>query len=488
MLVPEEMVAIVAVFAPLFSDRVWVHAQVLVWGTLLARGPRTVASALRAMGKADERHWTNYHRVLNRAVWSGLAVAGTLLLLVLGLVRGTQVLVAIDDVLERRTGERIQKRGVYRDPLMSSRAHESKSPGLRWVVAAVLVRVAWSRRVWALPVLSVLAPPPPHQTRKSKAAQAAKKAGTPYLPPKRKRATPRVRLASRTLTTVEPPRQGVARRHKTTVDLAVQMLGWLARHVPARRIIAVVDGAYSAHKLVAGAVRRGVHLVTRLHWEAQLYEAPDPGSTAKLGARMPSPRQHLNALSSVWQEVEVSWYGGKRKRVFLTSYTSIWAKGGGHDAVAVRVVITIDPKPDRGKVRQECFLCTDLTASPEQIVEWFVLRWNEEVTFEEARRHLGIETQRQWSPKAIARATPALLGLFSLVTLMTHALCPDGKVPIGTAAWYDKREATFSDCLALIRREVLRARVCSMPPSAAGVEPIHAPTLDAILDALPLTA
>lgn len=487
MSIPEQMVAIVAAFAPLFSDRVWVHAQVLVWGTLLARGPRTVASALRAMGKAQERHWTNYHRVLNRAVWSGLAAAGTLLVLVLGLVPGTQVLVAIDDVLERRTGEHIGGRGVYRDPLMSSRAHQSKSAGLRWVVAAVLVRVAWSRRVWALPVLSVLAPPPVHQTRKSKAAQAAKKAGVPYLPPKRKRRKARVALTSRALTTVEPPREGIARRHKTTVDIAVQMLGWLGRHVPARRIIAVVDGAYSAHKLAAGAVRRGVHLVTRLHWDAQLYAAPAPGATAKLGARVPSPRQRVEALSTVWQEAEVAWYGGRRKRIYLTSFTAIWAKGG-QEAVAVRVVLSLDPRPDRGKPRQECFLCTDVEASAQQIVAWFVLRWNEEVTFEEARRHLGLQTQRQWSRNAIARTTPALLGLFSLVTLMTHALRPDGRVPIGSAAWYDKTEATFSDCLALIRREVLRARVLSTPPPAGGVDAIHTPTLEAILDALPLTA
>jgi hypothetical protein len=485
--IPQEMVAIVGAFAPLFSERVWGHAQVLIWGSLLARGPRTVASALRAMGKSQERHFTNYHRVLNRAVWSGLAAGGTLLVLVLGLVPGTQVLVAIDDVLERRTGEHIGGRGVYRDPLMSSRAHQSKSAGLRWVVAAVLVRLPWSRRVWALPVLSVLAKPPVHKTRKSKAAQAAKAAGTPYLPPKRKRTKPRGTLKSRKLTTVEPPRQGVPRRHKTTLDIAVQMLGWLSRHVPARRLVAVVDGAYSAHKLAAGALRRGVYLVTRLHWDAQLYAVPEAGSTAKLGARVASPRQHLTALSSVWQEAEVAWYGGRRKQIFLTSFTAIWAKGG-RDEVAVRVVVSLDPKPDRGKVREECFLCTDLGASPQQIVEWFVLRWNEEVTFEEARRHLGIETQRQWAPKAIARATPALLGLFSIVTLMTAALRPDGKVEIGRAAWYDKTEATFSDCLALIRRELLRARLLSTPPSRGGVEALPAPTIEAILDALPLTA
>ena len=484
--IPEQMVAIIATFAPLFSDRVWVHAQVLLWGTLLAQGPRTVASALRAMGRAEDRHWTNYHRVLNRATWSALAAAGTLLVLVLAMVPGTDVLVAIDDMLERRTGERIAKRGIYRDPLMSSRAHQSKSPGLRWVVAAVLVRVAWSRRVWALPVLSVLAPPPLVQTRKSKAAQAAKKAGRAYAPPKRKRRTPRLTLGSRKLTTVEVPREGM-RRHKTTVDLAVQLIGWLGRRLPTRRVIAIVDGAYSAHKLAYGAVRRGVHVVTRLHWKAQLYEVGEGGVLGKLGARVASPRERINALETVWQEAEVAWYGGRRKRIYLTTFTAVWAKSA-REAVLVRVVMTIDPKPEGGKPREECFLCTDVEARAEQVIEWFVLRWNEEVTFEEARRHLGIETQRQWSEKAIARTTPVLLGVYSLVTVMTQALRPDGKVEIGTAAWYAKPEATFSDCLALIRREILRARVLSTPHPRGGREPLHPPTIEAILDALPLVA
>ena len=171
----------------------------------------------------------------------------------------------------------------------------------------------------------------------------------------------------------------------------------------------------------------------------------------------------------------------------MTSFVAVWAKDG-QPAVAVRVVLTIDPKPGRGAARQECLLCTDVEAKAEQVVEWFVLRWNEEVTFEEARRHLGIETQRQWSPKAIARATPALLGLYSVVTLMTQALRPDGQVPIGSAAWYEKPEATFSDCLALIRRELLRARLLSTPRLRGGAEPFHTPTIDAILDALPLVA
>jgi hypothetical protein len=487
MTLPAEIVSTIAPFAPLFSERVWIHAQLLLWGALLARGPRTVASALRAIGRAEDPHWTNYHRVLNRAVWSGLAASATLLVLVLDLIPGAFVVVAIDDLLERRSGERIGGRGVYRDPLTSSRAHQSKSSGVRWVVASALVTVPWSRRVWALPVLSTLAKPPVHQTRKSKAAQAAKKAGTRYLPPKRKLGRRRAALRTRKLTTVEPPRQGVARRHKTSVDLAAQILAWLRRRMPGRRIVAVVDGAYSAHKLLEGAARRDVTLVTRLHWDAQLYEAAEPGAGAQLGARARSPRQRAGALETVWQEAEVRWYGGQRKQIYVTSFEALWTKDHARP-VRVRVVIRVDAQPERGKVREECFVCTDAEASAEQIVEWFVLRWNEEVTFEEARRHLGIETQRQWSAKAVGRTTPVLLGLFSLVTLMAAAMAKGGQVPIRRAAWYEKKEATFSDCLALVRRELLRARLKSAPHSGQGADSTTADPLEALLDALPLTA
>jgi hypothetical protein len=97
-------------------------------------------------------------------------------------------------------------------------------------------------------------------------------------------------------------------------------------------------------------------------------------------------------------------------------------------------------------------LSTDLSIQPEQIVQWFVLRWQLEVTLEETRTHLGVETQRQWSDLAIARTTPALLGLFSLVTLLAHPLGCGTHLPIRQAAWYAKSAPTFSDALAQVRR------------------------------------
>lgn len=104
------------------------------------------------------------------------------------------------------------------------------------------------------------------------------------------------------------------------------------------------------------------------------------------------------------------------------------------------------------KYKPTAFLCTDLLAAPLQILRWFILRWNLEVTFQEANAHLGFGTQRQWSELAITRTTPALLALFSIVTLLAFHLTRDTSLPVRSSAWYDKQEATFSDALALVRR------------------------------------
>src|SRR4051812_25904676 len=102
----------------------------------------------------------------------------------------------------------------------------------------------------------------------------------------------------------------------------------------------------------------------------------------------------------------------------------------------------------------KAYLCTDPARNPVEIVQPYLKRWPLEVTFEESRAHLGMETQRQWSDLAIERSTPALLGLYSLVTLFGQALAPPGGVPVQHTAWYPKKQATFSDVLALVRREL----------------------------------
>jgi len=134
----------------------------------------------------------------------------------------------------------------------------------------------------------------------------------------------------------------------------------------------------------------------------------------------------------------------------------------GLPPVPLRWVLVRDPL---GKVRSQALLCTDLQVAPAQILAWFVLRWQVEVTFQEARAHLGMETQRQWSDLAIARTTPALLGLFSVVTLLAHRLSAEEGLPVRQAAWYQKAQPTFADALAQVRWYLWQQAHFSMSPS-----------------------
>lgn len=132
----------------------------------------------------------------------------------------------------------------------------------------------------------------------------------------------------------------------------------------------------------------------------------------------------------------------------MASATAVWYSTGPA-AVPIRWALVRD---SQGEFATQALLCTELGAKPEQLLRWFALRWQMETTFQETRRHLGVETQRQWSDLAIRRTTPVLLGLFSLVTLFAHQRTAQGTEPVRRAAWYRKPHPTFSDALALVRK------------------------------------
>lgn len=172
------------------------------------------------------------------------------------------------------------------------------------------------------------------------------------------------------------------------------------------------------------------------------------------GKRQRSLQHWARRSDTPWETVEVDWYRGQRKTVWVFSRTALWYTPR-LPPVAIRYVLVADPE---GKLRMEAFFSTDLEATPEQILGWVVMRWSVEVTCEEARAHLGFETQRQWSEKAIARTSPVLLGLFSLVTVLALRLSHEGQIPVPVTAWYRKTEPTFADCLALVRGHLWLAR------------------------------
>jgi DDE superfamily endonuclease len=414
---PTAMLHLLAPFAPCFSRRVWRHALVLVAGAILAPGRRTVAAALRAMGLEQDTRFERFHRVLSRAEWSGLAVGRTLLgLLVAAFVPSGPLIVGVDETVERRRGAKIAAKGVYRDAVRSSHSHFVKASGLRWVCLMLLVPIPWARRVWALPFLTALAP----------SARYDRERG---------------------------------RRHKGLTDWAGQLLRVVRRWWPDRPIVAVADATYAALEFLADCRSwpTPATVVTRLRLDAALYAPAPPrrphqnGRPRLKGERLPTLAAVAADPATTWRCVTVAaWYGAGERRVEIVSGTAVWYHSG-LPPVPLRWVLIRDPL---GTFATQALLCTDPEAAPEQVLAWFVRRWQLEVTFEEARRHLGVETQRQWSEGAIRRTTPALLGLFSLVTLTAHhhyAGRP-GRVP--HAAWYRKTVPTFADALALVRRRL----------------------------------
>jgi hypothetical protein len=155
-------------------------------------------------------------------------------------------------------------------------------------------------------------------------------------------------------------------------------------------------------------------------------------------------------MSQPWHNSEVDWYGGAKKKVRLLSGIHLWYSPG-EKPLLIRWVLVVNPDTNKA----EAFFSTDVKLAPEQIINWFVLRWNIEVTFEETRAHFGIETQRQWSDKAISRTTPCLMALFSLVCLCAIEMLKNQALPILSTAWYNKQsEATFSDIIAFVRRSI----------------------------------
>src|ERR671928_1892989 len=230
---PEASILVLRHFELAFSEPIWEWAKILLVGAILAPGIRTVAATLRVMGLSQERQFQNYHRVLNRAKWSSRTLSRILLrLLVRTFVALDQpVVLGLDDHIERRRGAKIAAKGIYRDPVRSSKGHFVKASGLRWVSLQLLAAVPWAQRVWALPFFTVLAPSERyHQER--------------------------------------------GQRHKTLPDWGRQMLLQLRRWLPDRAVIAVADSTYAAMDLLAACagLPHPVVVITRLRLDAALYD------------------------------------------------------------------------------------------------------------------------------------------------------------------------------------------------------------------------
>ena len=411
---PCELINFVIAFAPLFSKPVFLRVKVLVVGAILSPVSRTVTNALRVMGLSQEKHFQNYHRVLNRDQWSSLKASRILLnLLIKAFGLSGEIVIGFDDHLERRWGEKIKARGIYRDAVRSSHSFFVKASGLRWLSFMLLTKVPFARKVWALPFLTVLCPSQRYDQER-----------------------------------------GI--RHRKLTDRARQAIWLIKRWLPDLAVVFVGDSSFAALDLL-NSVKDEVTVVSRLRLDAALYRPARArrqgqlGRSRKKGKRLPTLQAVIENPKTKFKTITVeNWYGEERRKIEIVSGKCVWYHVG-KEAVPIRWVIIRDPC---GEFETQAVFSTRVEATPKQIVKWFVPRWQVEVTFEEARRHLGIETQRQWSDKAIQRTTPSLFGLFSLITMMAQELCEGGKLKIRSAVWYHKEVATFSDAIGCVRQQL----------------------------------
>jgi hypothetical protein len=442
---PASILAVLDAFRPEFHPRTWARATTLALGTILARGRRTVAAALRQMGLQDDPHFASYHQVFNRAAWSPRRVARRLLTAAVAafVARGVGLTFAIDETLERRWGKKIRIRGHYRDPLASSKERSVSASGIRWIVLALVVTVPWASRPWALPILSLPAPTPKISTK-------------------------------------------LGRRHKTVAERTRQVIACLRRWLPAADLTVVGDAAYSVIELGLASRRRAVRLIAPLRLDARLFTPAPPrapgavGRPRVAGDRLPNLDAVLVDPKTTWSTVAVRWYDGADRPLEVVSGAAVWYHNG-IEPLPIRWVLTRDPS---GRLEPRAYFSTRPEDEAAAIPAEFIKRWPIEVTFEEARAHLGVETQRQWSDLAIERETPCLLGLYSVVALIGAVLHRASPIAIRSASWYPKAGGTFADVLAAARRECWGFLDIRTSPRDASCAEIPRPQLDRLLSAV----
>lgn len=401
-----------------FSTSVWPRFQLLMLSAIACTGRHTICAFLRVAGVLAGGHWSSYHRVLSLRCWSSWGLARTLSRYVIArFVPEGLIEIEVDDTVSEHPGRKVYGKGRHRDATRSSHSYTAWRWGHKWVTVGIRVRLPFVSRPWVLPILCAL-----------------------YLSPEESR------------------RQG--RVHRTCVDLTRQLLCMLFRWYPQRKFRLTGDGNYGTHALAAFAQRHSKHmdLVSKFHPDANLYAPPPPrkagtnGRPRVKGEKQPSP-QDVVAKTPHRTKLRVSWYGGGQRHIEVVTGVGHWYKGGS-GLVPVRWVYVKDLT---GTHRDEYFFSTNLDLSAQEIVEIYTGRWNIEVTYEEVRAYLGLETTRGRCQKTILRAEPCLFGLYTLVALWFAELPEkERRHPVVPWTGMTKQHLTFSDAITIIRRHIWR--------------------------------
>ncbi len=434
---PQEVVGLLQCFRPAFTRPTFERFVLLAVGAILTMGRRSVSRILWSVRSWLAGHPSSYHRFFSRRRWSALPLGRILSAMVLELVPEDQpVMLAGDDTVTAHKGKKVYAKACHRDAVRSNTHGRMVTKwGHKWVVLAVLVRFPFSRRSWALPVLAAL-------------------------------------YRSRELNEQEE------HRHKTPAQLAKGLLAVLLHWFPQRRFVFLGDGGFASHELARFCRRRcrrrpgRLVIVARCNADANLYALLPAGSKKRgrryKGRKLPLPQETVAAAkaSGALNRCELAWYGDSRRQVRWASACGGWycVRSRGHDSVVpLRWVYVADEQSGR----EDYFYSTDPSLTPRQIAETFAGRWGIEVTFEELRAHLGLESTRQRVKASVLRAVPMLMGLFSLVSLIYAKLAAQATPTPRKMPCYVKAEPTFSDALYAVRRLIWESLLQQAAPQWA---------------------
>jgi hypothetical protein len=384
---------------------------------------RTVTGMIVAAGAVGLKHHATFHRLFAQAAWSldalGLAVFG--LIVPFLEAPGAVVMLGLDDTLARKRGLKVFGAGMHHDPQLSTRGMAVMNWGHSWVVLSVIVKLPFcERRFFALPILFRL-----------------------YL------------------------NQSAAARHhrvyRTRPQLAVEMLGVLCDAHKNRRFHAVADSAYGGQS-VLNHLPANCDLTSRLLLDARLYDAPPirkkgvNGRPRKRGDRLPAPRRMLQGRA---ERMELDLYGRTDRVRVLDAQARV-------HAAPDRPLRVVAVEPLSGGRPKQAFYSTCQDASARQVLTWYAMRWSLEVTFHDAKGHLGFEEPQGWSRQAVHRTAPMAMLLYSMVVLwfakVGHRLYQPPRRP-----WYaHKPHASLADMLATLRGRSVRQEVLSAGLSGRG--------------------
>ena len=416
-----DILTFLAPFAILFSSSVsWNKASTLFIGTLLCKGKRTICSVLRVLGLQDIKSFSKYHHVLNRTNWNLLLGSKILLNMILNVIgKGEPLKILVDETLERRKGKKIKIKGYYRDPIRSSQNKVVTCKGIKWLTFTALCKFPFASRSFALPFMTIPEPSKESNTKSGK-------------------------------------------RHRTCIEWTCQALMEILRWSLKAPLILIGDGGFASAKLAWLCLKHSITLITRLKMNAALYTYPEitagqPGRKPKKGKPIQSFGEMAKRKDLVWKEFIKREGEKKEKRMKYIANTSLWCVNG-FDPIPIKWVLLVDFETGNPIMP---LMTTNVQLSAEEIIELYFERWNIEVTFEEVREHLGVETQRQWSDLAIARTTPILMASYTLVCLIANQLHEKKPIELAKTSWDEKKDAAFSDLLTSVREVLWRDNLIS---------------------------